>query len=191
MSKDINNELMNEEAHDHREDNIMHLIEADTKEDIVHAGMYMLEDLLDNQETVTVGYNHGELVDGLLEDLSEAFKNNEVDAEHIILYNIAVNTNTSYDIVFLDLDSHGHFYWDITDFEVLKKSDIYNADKIVLMTSGSDKQEMIKNLFEGYENSELFASYLFNRDEVYVIADGEALTLLEEEASDEDHHEEA
>jgi len=187
-----NNYELNNDQLDAREENVMHLIEADTQDDITVAAIYMLEDLLENQDKVTIGYHHGELVDSFLSELAERSKTNEIDASDIVLYNLTINNNTKYDIVFLDLDTHGHFFWDINDFDKLKTSDIYQADKIVLLTSGSDKAQMIKNLFEGYENSELFASYLFNRDEVYVIADTQALTLLEDEVSDEDdhHHEE-
>ncbi|WP_289890882.1 6-phosphogluconolactonase [Virgibacillus pantothenticus] len=60
-------------------------------------------------------------------------------------------------------------------------TEILKAEKVILLVSGKRKSEAVKNLLEGEISTDCPATALRDKDNVIIIIDEEAASLLDEE----------
>lgn len=68
-----------------------------------------------------------------------------------------------------------------TEMITLGFTEILEAEKVILLVSGKRKSEAVKNLLEGEVSTDCPATALRDKDNVIVIIDEEAASLLDEE----------
>ena len=160
---------------------------------------FMRDNLFDhidiNPKNINMPMGNGEDHDKLVKEYQDKLNQKQIDIQ---ILGIGANGHVGFNEPGTPFDSHVHVV-ELTEktrednkrfFEKLEDvpeyaitmgiADIMAAKKILVLASGKSKAQAVKTLLEGHKSEDFPASILFDHEDVILVVDKEAMSLVED-----------